>query len=87
LSLWRIPLDDTVASVSADGAHATKACHAAIAQRGALAVIPPRRSARPWKATLMGALARNEALKACHRQGRSVWKKWSGYHRFRQNFV
>jgi hypothetical protein len=41
----------------------------------------PRKNARPWKATLVGALARNEALKACHRLGRSIWKKWSGYHR------
>ena len=44
-------------------------------------MIPPRRNAQPWKATLVGALARNEALKACHRLGRSIWKKWSGYHR------
>ncbi len=79
--LGQIPLDDTVASVSGDGADDTKACHAAIAQRGAQAVIPPRRNARPWKATLKGALTRNQALKACHRLGRSIWKKWSGYHR------
>jgi hypothetical protein len=44
-------------------------------------VIPPRRNARPWKTTRKGSLARNEALKACHRLGRSIWKKWSGYHR------
>jgi hypothetical protein len=24
---------------------------------------------------------RNEALRACQRLGRSIWKKWSGYHR------
>ena len=24
---------------------------------------------------------RNEALKACHRLGYAIWKKWSGYHR------
>ncbi len=79
--LGQIPLDDTVASVSGDGSDDTKACHAAIAQRGAQAVIPPRRNARPWKTTRKGSLARNEALKACHRLGRSIWKKWSGYHR------
>jgi hypothetical protein len=55
--------------------------HAAIAQRGAQAVIPPRRNTQAWKTTLKGALVRNEALKACHRLGRSIWKKWSGYHR------
>ena len=37
--------------------------------------------AQAWKATLVGALARNEALRACLRLGRSIWKKWSGYHR------
>ncbi len=30
-----------------------------------------------------GALARTEALKACYRLARSIWKKWSGYHRRR----
>ena len=79
--LGQIPLDDTVASVSGDDAYDTKAYHATIAQRGAQAVIPPRRNARPWKTTRKGSLARNEALKACHRLGRSIWKKWSGYHR------
>ncbi len=68
-------------AVSADGAYDTKACHAAIVARAAQAGIPPRSNAQPWKATLVGALARNEALKACHRLGRSIWKKWSGYHR------
>ena len=29
----------------------------------------------------MGASVRNEALKACHRLGYAIWKKWSGYHR------
>jgi hypothetical protein len=67
--LGQIPLDDTVASVSGDGAYDTKACHAAIAQRGAQAVIPPHRNAQAWKTTRKGALAR------------SIWKKWSDYHR------
>lgn len=79
--LGQIPPDEPIASVSADGAYDTKACHAAIVERGAQAVIPPRKSARAWKATLGGALARNEALKACHRLGWRIWKKWSGYHR------
>jgi len=79
--LGQIPPDEPIASVSADGAYDTKACHAAIVERGAQAVIPPRKNARAWKATLGGALARNEALKACHRLGWRIWKKWSGYHR------
>lgn len=79
--LGQIPADEAVASVSGDGAYDTKACHAAIAQRGAQAVIPPRKNARPWRATLVGAPSRNAALSACNRLGRAIWKKWSGYHR------
>lgn len=79
--LRQIPPDEAVTSVSGDGAYDTKACHAAIIERGAQAVIPPRKNAQPWQAKLTGATARNEALKACHRLGRSIWKKWSGYHR------
>lgn len=79
--LGQIPPDEPITSVSGDGAYATKACHAAIAQRNAQTVIPPRKNAQTWKAPLVGALARNEALRACDRLGRSIWKKWSGYHR------
>src|SRR6218665_109081 len=79
--LGQIPPDEPIASVSADGAYDTKACHAAIAQHRAQAVIPPRTRAQAWKATVVGALARNETVKACHRLGQRIWKKWSGYHR------
>lgn len=79
--LSQIPPDEALASVSADGAYDTKACHAVIVQRGAQAVIPPRKNAQPWKETLVGASVRNEALRACHRLGWRIWKKWSGYHR------
>ena len=79
--LAQIPPDEALARVSADGADDTKACHAAIAQRGAQAVIPARKNGTPWKTTLMGASVRNEALKACGRLGLAIWKKWSGYHR------
>ena len=33
------------------------------------------RARKPW------ASSRNEALRACQRLGRRIWKKWSGYHR------
>ena len=79
--LAQIPPDEALASVSADGAYDTRTCHAAIAQRGAQAVIPPRKNGKPWKATFVGASVRNEALKACGRLGWAIWKKWSGYHR------
>jgi hypothetical protein len=67
--LSQIPPDEALASVSADGAYDTRACHAAIVQRGAQAVIPPRKNAQLWKETLVGASVRNEALRACHRLG------------------
>lgn len=79
--LGQIPLDEAIASVSGDGAYDTRGCHAAIIERGAQAVIPPRKNAQAWKASLVGAVARNDALRACHRLGRSIWKQWSGYHR------
>ena len=70
-----------LASVTTDGAYDTRKCHEAIAERGAAAVIPPRRNAMPWKATTAGAAARNEALQASRRLGRAIWRRWSGYHR------
>ena len=79
--LQQIPPDEAIASVGGDGAYDTKACHAAIALRGAMAIIPPRKNARAWKGTKAGASIRNEAVRACQRLGRRIWKQWSGYHR------
>jgi hypothetical protein len=56
-------------------------CHDAIAARGAAAIIPPRKNAKPWKPDTAGAVARNEALHASKRFGRTIWRRWSGYHR------
>ncbi|RBP77908.1 DDE family transposase [Rhodobacter sp. 140A] len=47
--LDQIPEDQEIGSVTADGAYDTRKCHDAIADRGAHAVIPPRRNAKPWK--------------------------------------
>jgi hypothetical protein len=47
--LDQIPPDQEIASVTADGAYDTRKCYDAIAERGAAAVIPPRRNAKPWK--------------------------------------
>ena len=77
----QIPAGEPIASVSGDGAYDACACHAAISARGAQAVIPPRRNARPWKAHEPAAASRNEALRAVRRLGSHIWKKWSGYHR------
>ena len=50
--LGQIPADEPLASVSGDGAYDTKACHAAILERRAQAVISPRKNARPWTVSL-----------------------------------
>ena len=79
--LDQIPAGQPIAKVSADGAYDTRACHAAIAGRGAIAVIPTRRNGRPWKEDTPGAQARNDILRSTTRLGRKIWRQWSGYHR------
>ena len=79
--LDQIPEDQDIGSVTADGAYDTRNCHDAIAARGAHAVIPPRKNAKPWKPTSAGAVARNEAVNASRYLGRALWRRWSGYHR------
>jgi len=58
----------------------TRECHEAIVVRGAAAIIPPRKNAKRSKPDTPGAIARNEALRACKRFGRTIWRRWSGYH-------
>ena len=79
--LDQIPGHQPLGMVTADGAYDTRACHAAIAARGAAAVIPPRRNGKPWKEHTAGAMACNEALHSCRRLGRAIWKRWTGYYR------
>lgn len=79
--LDQIPPEQEIATVTADGAFDTRKCHDAIAARGAAAIIPPRKNAKPWKPDTAGALARNEILRTSKRVGRTIWRRWSGYHR------
>ena len=79
--LDQIPAEAEIGSVTGDGAYDTRRCHEAVADRGADAVIPPRKNAKPWKPSKAGAIARNEALRASKYRARSIWRKWSGYHR------
>jgi len=72
---------EPIASMATDGAYDTKAVYRAIADRGANAIIPPRKNGRPWKEDSPGAAMRNACLRAVKRLGRAIWKKWSGYHR------
>ena len=77
----QIPLDERIDSVYTDGAYDTKYCRQVILDRDAHAVIPPRKNAKPSKDKKMGSLERNELLRTIKRLGRTIWKKWSGYHR------
>jgi len=78
--LSQIPEDQEIGSVTADGAYDTRKCHDAIADRGAHAIIPPRRNAKPWRAITAGAMARDETLRAAKYLDRALWRRWSGYH-------
>lgn len=79
--LDQIAPSEAIGKVTADGAYDTRACHAAIAERGAVAVIPVRRNGRVWKENTNAAHARNDILRATLRLGRAIWRRWSGYHR------
>lgn len=79
--LNQIPFDQDIGSVTADGAYDTRKCHEAIAAQDAHAVIPPCKNAKPWKPTSAGPIARNDAVNAQRCLGRTVWRRWSGYHR------
>jgi len=79
--LDQIPPEQEIGSVTGDGAFDTRKCHDAIAARGAAAIIPTRKNAKPWKPDTAGALARNEILRTSKRIGRAIWRRWSGYHR------
>ncbi len=79
--LNQIPQDEQIDSVYTDGAYDTKQCRQVIADRQAHAVIPPRKNAKPWKDTKSSSLERNELLRTVKHLGRTLWKKWSGYHR------
>jgi hypothetical protein len=50
-----------------------------------MAIFPRLMSARlyagQWKDTKSSSLERNELLRTIKRLGRTLWKKWSGYHR------
>lgn len=67
----QIPGDQPIGVVTADGAYDTLACHAAIAARGATAVIPP-----PQEGQAAGGTDRR-----CRHLGRAIWKRWTAYRR------
>ncbi len=77
--LAQIPSDETVASLTGDGAYDTQDVHEACHHLGAIPIIPPRKGARLRKGAAFAH--RNEAVKACRQLCRAIWKNWSGCHR------
>jgi len=77
--LEQLPEDERLECLTGDGAYDTQPVYEAVAKRGALAVIPPRKNARIRKGSVF--MHRNAAIAACRRLGRSLWKRWIGYHR------
>jgi len=77
--LKQIPVDEPITSLTGDGAYDTKTVYEACHERHILLIIPPCKRAQMRKGAAFAT--RNEAIKACRRLGRSVWKEWSGYHR------
>jgi hypothetical protein len=55
--LAQISADQDIASVTAEGTCDTRKCQDAIADRSAIAIIPPRKTAKPWKAATASAFA------------------------------
>lgn len=70
--LGQISPGQEIGSLTVVGAYDTRNCHNAIADRGADAVVSPRKNAKPWKSITAGAIARNEALRASKYLGRST---------------
>ena len=80
--LEQLPAEERLASVAADGAYDTQACHHALLNRGALVLIPPPARAAAWPPLADGRPHPRTALVEHIRQhGRKAWKIHSGYHR------
>jgi hypothetical protein len=72
-------VEGQVERVYGDGAYDSRECYKAIHQKGARAVIPPRKGSTLWEDEYLKD--RNENLRGVRRHGVKGWKKRSGYHR------
>jgi hypothetical protein len=71
-------VEEPIERVTADGAYDSRACYRAIAERGARAVIPPRKGSTLWADQYLKG--RNENLRGVRKLGVKRWKKKVGYH-------
>lgn len=74
--------DIQVAQVNGDGIYDRRRSYQAIKERGAKAVIPPRKGAKIWQHGNAKAerLDRDNNLRRIRKIGKKAWKKESGYH-------
>lgn len=72
-------IEAVVERVYGDGAFDSRDCYRAIHQRGARAIIPPRKGSSLWKDDYLKD--RNKNLRGVRKHGLKGWKKRSGYHR------
>lgn len=75
-------ISEQVEQVTADGAYDKGKCYAAINERRARAVIPPRRGARLWHQddSPAGQSTRDENIRRISEVGRAQWKQESEYY-------
>lgn len=71
-----------IAQVNGDGGYDRKRSYQAIKERGAKAVIPPRKGARIWQHGNCKAerLDRDNNLRRIRKIGKKAWKQEAGYH-------
>jgi hypothetical protein len=76
-------VDNPLEAAEADGAYDQQGVHDALEQRGARAVIPPRRDAKIRRHGNEAGprLDRDENLRRIRQIGRKAWKEESGYHK------
>ena len=76
-------IDNEIYQVSTDGAYDHEHCYEEIAARDAIAVIPPRKTAKIWRHGNLKTPPhqRDENLRYIRKHGRKQWKKDHDYHR------
>lgn len=75
--LEQVPTEESLLAVTGDGAYDTQPVHAALMQRNAILIIPPKKSFRMRKGD---AFTHCDAIiAACRRFGRKRRKNWDGY--------
>lgn len=76
-------IDEPIIQVSGDKAYDKRKCYEAIRKRHAKASIPPQKGARIWQHgnTKGDRHIRDDNIRFIRKQGRTAWKKESGYHR------